>query len=230
MKTLALCCGLCLIAGSAYAALTKDEVKRLDASARVVAELREAPDRAIPEDLWRKAQCVVVVPGMKRAAFIVGGEYGAGVMSCRRGDGWSAPVFLTLEKGSWGLQIGAAEVDLVLLAMNQRGGDKLLENKVSLGADASIAAGPVGRSGQAATDVELNAELLSYSRAQGVFAGINLSGGVVRPDKDANARAYGHPVNSRAIADGRAKVSAPPAASPLLAALARDLASSRARK
>ena len=116
---------------------------------------------------------------MKKAAFVVGGEYGSGVMSCHRGNAWSAPVFMQLMKGSWGLQIGAEQVDLVILAMNQRGVDKLLQDKVTLGADASIAAGPVGRRASAATDAQLSAELLSYSRSQGLFAGIDLSGGVL---------------------------------------------------
>jgi SH3 domain-containing YSC84-like protein 1 len=229
MKTLAIICGMSLMASSAHAELKKDEVKRLDQSARVVTELRDAPDRGIPEDLWRSAQCVVVVPSMKRAAFVLGGEYGAGVMSCRRGHAWSAPVFMQLTKGSWGLQIGAAEVDLVLLVMNQHGADSLLENKVSLGADASVAAGPVGRSGDAATDASLKAELLSYSRSAGVFAGIDLSGGVLRPDPEADARAYGSSVHARAIVDGTTKVTVPPAARPFLAALARETRETRAR-
>src|SRR5262245_9805417 len=127
---------------------------------------------------------------MKKAAFVVCGEYGSGVMSCRQANGWSAPVFMQLAKGSWGLQIGAEQTDLVLLVMNRRGLDKLLEDKVSLGADASVAAGPVGRSATAATDAQLGAEMLSYSRSQGLFAGINLSGGVLRPDKEAQTRAY----------------------------------------
>jgi lipid-binding SYLF domain-containing protein len=202
MKTIALCSVLCLTAASAFASLSKDEVRRLSDSATILTELRGTPDKGIPEDLWEKAQCVVVIPSMKKAAFIVGGEYGSGVLSCRRATGWSAPVFMQLAKGSWGLQIGAEQVDVVLLVMNRRGIDKLLDDKVSLGADASVAAGPVGRSAQAATDAQMHAEMLSYSRAQGLFAGIDLSGGVLRPDKDAIGRGYGPGISAREIIDG----------------------------
>jgi lipid-binding SYLF domain-containing protein len=152
---------------------------------------------------------------MKKAAFVVGGEYGSGVMSCRTHD-WSAPVFMQLAKGSWGLQIGAEETDLVLLVMNRRGLDKLLEDKVSLGADASVAAGPVGRTGAAATDAQMHAEMLSYSRSHGVFAGIDLSGGVLHADKEADARAYGPSVSARDVAMGTASVKAPADATPFL--------------
>src|SRR5207248_737687 len=170
MKRLALACAVCLVASSAFATLTRDEVKRLHDAATILTELRNTPDKGIPEELWNKAQCVIVIPGLKKAAFVVGGEYGSGVMSCRSKD-WSAPVFMQLAKGSWGFQIGAEEVDLVLLVMNRRGVDKLLDDKVSLGADASVAAGPVGRAANASTDAKLSAEMLSYSRSKGVFAG-----------------------------------------------------------
>ena len=203
---------LCVIASSAFAALTKDEVKRLGESGSVVAELRKAPDKGIPENLWDKAECVLVFPSVKKAAFIVGGEYGSGVMSCRQANGWSAPIFMRLAKGSFGVQIGAEAADLVLLVMNRRGADKLLQDKVTLGADASIAAGPVGRSGVAATDAQLEAEILSYSRSHGLFAGIDLAGGSLHPDGEANARAYGHDVVARTIVDGSQKVTTPPAA------------------
>src|SRR5580700_4707997 len=133
MKTAAFGCVICLIATSAFAMSTKEEVKRLRESALVLNELKGASDRGIPEDLSKKAECVVVIPSMKKAAFIVGGEYGAGVMSCRKANGWTAPVFMQLAKGSWGLQIGAEEVDSVLLIMNRRGVGKLLDDKVSLG-------------------------------------------------------------------------------------------------
>src|ERR1700674_5287934 len=198
MKRVAICCVLFLTAASAFAALSREQVKRLNESATILSELRNSPDKAIPEDLWNKARCVLVIPSLKKAAFIVGGEYGSGVMSCRT-TGWTAPVFMQLAKGSWGLQIGAEEVDLVLLVMNQRGVDKLFQDRVSLGADASAAAGPVGCSAAAATDVQMNAEMLAYSRSQGLFAGIDVSGGVLRPDKEADARAYGPNVKAREI-------------------------------
>ena len=231
LKKLAICVGLCFIASSAFAALNKDEVKRLGESANVLAELRSAPDKDIPEDLWHKAECVLVFPSVKKAAFVVGGEYGSGVMSCRHasgpgrpgGVGWSAPIFMRLAKGSIGPQIGAETVDLVLLVMNKQGVDKLLQDKVTLGADASIAAGPVGRSGVAATDAQMNAELLSYSRSHGLFAGIDLSGGVLHPDREADARAYGSTVSAHAIADGTQKVTVPPAARSFVNALSHDV-------
>lgn len=168
-----------------------DETGRLQNAVNVIRALRAASDAGIPEEIWSDADCVAVIPGMKKAAFIFGGEYGRGAMSCRNADGWSAPLFLQLAKGSWGLQIGAEEVDLVLLVMNRDGVDRLLNNKITLGADASVAAGPVGRSASASTDGQVTAKILSYSRARGVFAGINLSGGVLRPDTDANTEYYG---------------------------------------
>jgi len=229
MKKLAICCGLCLLATSASAALTKNEIKRLGDAATVLSELRAAPDGGIPEELWNKAQCVLVIPSMKKAAFVFGGESGSGVMSCRRAAGWSAPVFMHLAKGSFGLQLGAEQVDLVLLVMNQRGAEKLLQNKVSLGADGSLAAGPVGRSANAATDAQLNAEMLSYSRSQGLFAGIDLSGGVLQPDTQADARAYGPDVTARDIVEGTRRVAVPAAAQSFLRALARDLTATRGR-
>lgn len=148
-------------------------------------------DNGIPEDLWAKAQCVVVIPDMKKAAFVFGGEYGRGVMSCRSANGWSAPVFMELQKGSWGFQAGAEEIDLVLLVMNRDGAVRMLNSKVSLGADASIAAGPVGRAASASTNGDLSAQVLAYSRAHGVFAGINLSGGALKADADSNKDVYG---------------------------------------
>src|SRR3954468_22518510 len=206
MKRVLMACAVSLLATSAFAALSKDEVKRLNDAGTILTELRNSPDKGIPEELWEKAECAVVIPGLKKGAFVVGGEYGSGVMSCRKGTAWSAPVFMQLKKGSWGLQIGAEETDLVLLVMNRRGIEKLLEDKVSLGADASVAAGPVGRSGAAATDAQMGAEMLSYSRSQGGFAEIDLSGGALRPDKEADARAYGANVKAREVALGTARV------------------------
>ena len=171
--------------------LSTSETRRIQEAAQVLKEIHTVPDKDIPRDLWDKASCVIVVPSLKKAAFIIGGEYGKGLMSCRHDGAWSAPVFMQVGKGSWGLQIGAQSIDLVLLVMNESGMQKLLKNKVSLGAEASIAGGPVGRDAQAATDAQMKAEILSYSRTQGLFAGINLSGGVVRPDDDDNADLYG---------------------------------------
>jgi lipid-binding SYLF domain-containing protein len=210
---------VCLTASTAFATLSKDEVKRLSESATIIQELRGIPDKGIPEGLWGRAECVIVIPSMKKAAFVVGGEYGSGVMSCRHNDSWTAPVFMQLAKGSWGLQIGAEQVDLVLLVMNRRGVDKLLDDKVSLGADASVAAGPVGRTGNAATDVKVTAEMLAYSRSQGLFAGIDLSGGVLRPDKEALARAYGPEVSTRQVVEGTRHTNVPAEGKALFEAL-----------
>src|SRR5262249_23032450 len=159
-------------------------------SAAVLRELHSAPDKDIPVDLWRKAECVGVIPSVKKAAFIVGGEYGKGLISCRKGEVWSAPSFLLLGKGSVGFQIGAQSVDLVLLIMNDGGVNRLLEDKVTLGGEVSVAAGPVGRDARAMTDAQLKAEILSYSRTQGLFAGVDLSGGVLKPDTDDNRQVY----------------------------------------
>ena len=230
MKKLTIFCGLCLFATSAFAELSKNEVKRLGDGTTVLSELRGTPDRGIPEGLWNKAQCVLVIPSMKKAAFVFGGEAGSGVMSCRRASGWGAPVFMHLAKGSFGLQIGAEEVDLVLLVMNQTGADKLLQDKVSLGTDASLAAGPVGRSANAATDAQMHAEMLSYSRSQGLFAGIDLSGGVLRPDTEADARAYGSHVTAREIVEGPRRVAVPAAAQSFVRALGRDVQATSGRR
>ena len=202
------------------AEVSTSEAKRMAEAADVLREIHAAPDKDVPQDLWSKAACVIVVPGLKKAAFVFGGEFGKGVMSCRRNGAWSPPVFMEIGKGSWGLQIGAQSIDLVLLVMNEKGADKLLGNKVSLGAEASVAAGPVGRDARAATDAQMKAEILSYSRTQGLFAGINLSGGVVRPDKDDTADLYGPAVSAREVLMG-GSVTTPTAALPFLKALER---------
>ena len=159
------------------------------------------------------------MPGVKKAALVVGGEYGRGVVSCRTDRAWSAPVFMTLEKGSIGAQIGAESTDVVLLVMNERGMERLLQDHLTLGVDASIAAGPVGRSGSAATDAELTAEMLSYSRARGLFAGVDLSGGVLRSDTAADRQVYGRTISSRDVLMAKLQVAAPPSAASLMAAL-----------
>jgi lipid-binding SYLF domain-containing protein len=201
-------------ASSVNAAIRPGEASRLASAARTIQGIRGE----ISEDLWEKARCVVVLPELKKAAFILGGEYGKGVMSCRAGDGWSAPVFMELAKGSWGFQAGLEEADLVLLVINQEGVQKLLSNRVNLGADASVAAGPVGRKAGVGTDAALTAEILSYSRSRGLFAGIDLSGGVLRPDEDANVSVYGSGATPRTVLANR-ELSAPLEARPFLTAL-----------
>src|SRR5262245_5902414 len=211
----------CVFASSVIARdLSTKEAKRVQEAATVLKEIHAVPDKDIPQDLWDKAECVIVVPGLKKAAFVVGGEYGRGLMSCKHGNEWSAPAFMQVGKGSWGLQIGAQAIDLVLLVMNKSGMEKMLKNKVSLGAEASAAAGPVGRDARAATDAQMKAEILSYSRTQGVFAGINLSGGVVKPDTDANADLYGPKVTATDVVMGN-NIKAPEATAPFMTALRR---------
>jgi lipid-binding SYLF domain-containing protein len=208
-----------ILTTTASAAVSEKLKSRIDESATVLTEIHAAPDKDVPKELWDRAACVIVIPSLKKAAFVFGGEYGKGLMSCRKGGGWSAPVFMRLEKGSWGLQIGAQSIDLVLLVNNESGMKKLLGNKVTLGAEASVAAGPVGRDARAATDAQMKAEILSYSRAQGLFAGINLSGGVLRPDSDDNEDVYGKNVTPAAVLTGN---TAPPAATqPFMNALRR---------
>jgi lipid-binding SYLF domain-containing protein len=208
-----------ILSTTVSAAVSEKLKNRIDESATVLTEIHAAPDKDIPRELWDRAACVIVVPNLKKAAFVFGGEYGKGLMSCRKGGAWSAPVFMRLEKGSWGLQIGAQSIDLVLLVNNERGMKKLLGNKVTLGAEASVAAGPVGRDARAATDAQMNAEILSYSRAQGLFAGINLSGGVLRPDSDDNEDAYGKEVVPATVLTGNTP--APAAMQPFMKALIR---------
>jgi lipid-binding SYLF domain-containing protein len=179
--------------------LSTKEASRVQEAATVLREIHGVPDRDIPQDLWEKAACVIVVPGLKKAALVVGGEYGKGVVSCRHGKDWSAPSFVQLEKGSIGFQLGGQATDFVLLVMNERGAKAILSSKVKLGADASAAAGPKGRSAEASTDVTMRAEILSYSRARGLFAGVSLSGSTVRPDNRANEKLYNKSVSASDI-------------------------------
>jgi|SRR5262245_51547573 len=213
----------------ALARADSKNVDRINDAAKVLREIHAIPEKDIPRDLWEKASCVIVVPNLKKAAFIVGGEYGKGLMSCRQGRGWSAPVFMELEKGSFGLQIGGQEVDLVLLVMNREGMEKLLNNKVQLGAEASLAAGPVGRDARAGTDAQMKAEILSYSRAQGLFAGIDLSGGVLKPDVSDTEALYGKGVQPKAVVLG-SNVKTPPEARPFMDALGRNVAATSGKK
>lgn len=207
-------------AATAFAAVpSKTSVDRIDNAAKVVHELRATAAKGIPDSIWERARCVAVMPGVKKAALVVGGEYGHGVVSCRTASGWAAPVFMTFEKGSLGAQVGAESSDIVLLVMNERGVDHLLQDKVTLGSDVSVAAGPVGHNDPAGTGSAASAEILTYSHAKGLFAGIDFSGGVLRPDKDANSKFYGHAVSERAVLLGTEHVTPPDAASPLMSAL-----------
>lgn len=183
----------------------KDEVKQSQKSAKVFQEIMSAPDKQIPRDLLDKAACVAVFPDVIKAGFIVGGRGGRGVASCRIAGGWSAPIYLNLGGGSIGLQIGAQSTDFVLLMMNREGVDSLLSDKFTLGADASVAAGPVGRQAGADTDVKFDAKILSYSRSKGLFAGIELKGVAISPDKDDMRDVYGEGVTAKQVLAGKFK-------------------------
>src|SRR2546423_4873623 len=178
-----------------------EPAERLSAAAAVFSEVMAAPDKGIPQEMLEHAHCIVIVPDLKTGAFIVGGKYGKGYMSCRNktGPGWSAPGTVRIEGGSVGFQIGGSTTDLIMLVMNERGADKLLESKFTLGAEGSLAAGPVGRTATAQTDAQMHAEILSWSRSQGLFAGLALEGATLRQDLDDNATLYGKKLENRAI-------------------------------
>ncbi len=214
LSTGALSAGMLFGADEAEAAAT-----RLTTSAAVLREVMATPDQAIPEDLLAKSTCIVIVPGMKKVAFVFGGQYGKGFMLCRlpSGSGWSAPAAMMIEGGSFGFQIGASETDIIMLVMNERGVEKLLSSKFTLGADASVAAGPVGHTASADTDLQLQAEILSYSRSRGAFAGVSLSGATLRPDNDTNAELYGGELTNQEIVSGTTKATS--AGSELMAQL-----------
>jgi len=193
---------LAVLSFAAFAADQEKDENRLENSGTVLKEILDVPDD-IPQDLLDKADCVVVFPSVLKAAFIVGGSYGRGAMSCRKGQDfrgpWAAPTMMALEGGSFGFQIGGEATDFVLLVMNERGASGILSSKVKLGADASVAAGPVGRTASAETDATLRADILSYSRARGAFAGIALEGSTIRPDNGANRQIYGREVPAKEI-------------------------------
>ena len=193
----------------------EDATDRLENAKQVVHEIMGMPDKGIPEEVLEHAKCVAVVPHMVKGGFIFGGKHGKGVATCRTADGWSAPAFITISGGSWGLQIGIEGVDLVLIIQNEKGMQKLLDSNFKIGADASAAAGPVGRHASAGTDWKLDTEILSYSRAKGAFAGLTLEGASIRQDNDSRKAIYGRKVTTRALLLG--KVAAPAAAQPFLA-------------
>ena len=217
-----------LVLGAVAFAASK-HADRINDAAQVLRDIHAAPDKDIPKELWEHAACAIVIPDLKKAAFIVGGDDGPGLMSCRRGGAWGAPGFMDLEKGSWGLQIGAQEIDLVLLVMNTKGMEKLLNNKVQLGAEASVAAGPVGRDARAGTDAQMKAEILSYSRAQGLFAGIDISGGVLKPDVSDTEDLYGKGATPRSIVMS-STAKAPAETRVFMSALARETVGTAGKK
>ena len=196
---------LTLVAGAVFAKKLNNEQKRLEECGLVMQEVLNVPDN-IPQELLEKAECVIVIPSVKKLAFGVGASYGRGAMVCRRGETfrgpWGAPAMYALEGGSVGFQIGGEATDLILLVMNDRGMESILSSKVKLGADASVAAGPKGRDASANTDAWMRAEILSYSRSRGLFAGVSLEGSTLRPDDDASADVYGHPIKAKDIVRG----------------------------
>ena len=213
-RTLGITVLILLVTLTAVAADRENDVSRTDKAAQVFKEIMNAPDQGIPQDLLEKAKCIAIIPGDLKFAFIFGGNYGRGLATCRTGHGWSAPTFLAIDGGSVGYQIGGSSTDIVMLFMNDRALQSLLSDKFKLGADASVAAGPVGRNASAGTDLKLNAEILSYSRAKGVFAGVSLNGAVVKADQSADEAMYGPNVNRHDILDG--KVAVPTSAELLL--------------
>lgn len=215
MKSVAL---LSLTLGVSVAMADADDLKRLGTAADVLSEVMQTSDKAVPQDLLDKAECVIVVPGMKKGAFIIGGKFGKGFFSCRKkGVGWGPPGAVRVEGGSIGFQIGGSETDVIMLVMNERGVKRLLSSEFTLGADASVAAGPVGRTSTADTDAYMTAEILSWSRSRGAFAGISLSGATLREDLDANTALYGTKLQNKDIVLSNRKP--PKAASRLLALL-----------
>jgi lipid-binding SYLF domain-containing protein len=207
--------GTCAWAGSAR----KDSVARLQSSIDVLHAIMATPDKGIPEEVLSNAKCILVVPDLIKGGFIFGGKHGRGVASCRTGSGWSAPAFVSVGGGSWGLQIGVEGVDLVMLVMNDRGLQQLLSSKFELTGEGSVAAGPVGRHASAGTDWKMNTEMLTYSRSKGVFAGLTLEGAVVEQDNDSTHAIYGRHMMFRNILSG--KVSTPKSAVGFVTAVSR---------
>ncbi len=191
---------------TAVASDREDDVTRVHKAAQVFNEIMSAPDKGIPHDLLNKAKCIAIIPGELKFAFILGGNYGRGVATCRTANGWSAPMFVAVDGGSVGYQIGGSSTDLVMLFINDHALHNLLADRFKLGGDASVAAGPVGRNAQAYTDASLRAEILSYSRTHGVFAGVSVDGAVVQADKSGDRAMYGPGVDRREILDGKVAV------------------------
>ena len=193
---------------TALASERDDDVNRTQKAAQVFKEIMNTPDQGIPSNLLESAKCIAIVPGDKKFAFVFGGSYGRGVATCRTGHGWSAPMFVAIDSGSVGYQIGGSSTDIVMLFMNDHALQSLMSDKFKVGADASVAAGPVGRNATAATDLKLNAEILSYSRSKGIFAGVSLDGAVMQADKSGDKAMYGDDVKRHEILDGKVAIPA----------------------
>ena len=193
---------------TAVASDRDDDVNRTQKAAQVFKEIMNTPDQGIPSNLLESAKCIAIIPGDKKFAFVFGGSYGRGLATCRTGHGWSAPMFVAIDSGSVGYQIGGSSTDIVMLFMNDHALQSLMSDKFRVGADASVAAGPVGRNAAAGTDLKLNAEILSYSRSKGIFAGVSLDGAVMQADKSGDKAMYGDDVNRHEILDGKVAVPA----------------------
>jgi lipid-binding SYLF domain-containing protein len=193
---------------TAVASDRDDDVNRTQKAAQVFKEIMNTPDQGIPSNLLESAKCIAIVPGDKKFAFVFGGSYGRGVATCRTGHGWSAPMFVAIDSGSVGYQIGGSSTDIVMLFMNDHALQSLMSDKFKVGADASVAAGPVGRNAAAGTDLKLNAEILSYSRSKGIFAGVSLDGAVMQADKSGDKAMYGDDVKRHEILDGKVAIPA----------------------
>jgi lipid-binding SYLF domain-containing protein len=193
---------------TAIASDRDDDVNRTQKAAQVFKEIMNTPDQGIPSNLLESAKCIAIIPGDKKFAFVFGGSYGRGLATCRTGHSWSAPMFVAIDSGSVGYQIGGSSTDIVMLFMNDHALQSLMSDKFKLGADASVAAGPVGRNAAAGTDLKLNAEILSYSRSKGIFAGVSLDGAVMQADKSGDKAMYGDGVNRHEILDGKVAVPA----------------------
>nr|MDP9269359.1 lipid-binding SYLF domain-containing protein [Acidobacteriota bacterium] len=217
MRKLCVLLILALASSSAFADAKSDSTERLQKAATVLKEIMAAPDKGIPQEVFDNAKCIIVVPHLVKGGFVFGGKHGRGVATCKTGHGWSAPAFVSIGGGSWGLQIGVQGVDLVMTIMNAKGAQRLLSNKFQVGAEASAAAGPVGRHASAGTDWKADTEILTYSRAKGLFAGATLEGAVVQQDDDSTVAIYGKKIDQKTILGG--SVPAPAVAAGFLSAV-----------
>jgi lipid-binding SYLF domain-containing protein len=220
MRKLAFILVVCIASACFAQGDRQKELERVQAAGTVIDEIMAAPDKGIPQEILTSARCVAVVPSLLKGGFILGGAYGRGVASCRTSSGWSAPAFFGVEGGSVGLQIGGQAVDLVMVIMNDKGMNALLTSKFKLGVDGSVAAGPVGRHAEGMTDWKMRAQVLTYSRARGVFAGISLNGAVIKQDKDATRAFYGHMVPFKSLLTGATP--SPADAAPFIDALRKN--------
>jgi lipid-binding SYLF domain-containing protein len=227
MRKLCVLLIIALASSLAFADAKSDSTERLQNAGRVLKEIMAAPDKGIPGEVFDSSKCILVVPNLVKGGFVFGGKHGRGVATCRTGKGWSAPAFVSIGGGNFGLQIGVQGVDLVLMVMNDRGMQHLLSNKFQVGADASAAAGPVGRHASAGTDWKAETEILTYSRAKGLFAGVTLEGAVVQQDDDSTVAIYGRKIDQKPILSG--SVATPEVAEAFIAAVRSAAATARAQ-